>query len=78
MLSTYRYLGIGGAFMSQPYTGPFFAYLNDGARRSAMVILPIVFKHAVIKSIVDFGCGRFAVPLILAFPTFKDSMANGS
>jgi hypothetical protein len=46
--------------MSQPYTRRFFAQRNDGARRSAMVILPIVFKHAVIKSIVDFGCGTGA------------------
>jgi Methyltransferase domain len=43
--------------MSQPYTRHFFALRSDGARRSAMVILPIVFKRAVIKSIVDFGCG---------------------
>jgi hypothetical protein len=43
--------------MSQPYTSRFFAHHNDGAHRSAMVILPIVFKCAVIKSIVDFGCG---------------------
>jgi hypothetical protein len=68
--------------MSQPYTSRFFAHYKDGAHRSAMVILPIVFKHAAIKSIVDFGCGTgapgFAVPLILAYPTFKDSMANGS
>jgi hypothetical protein len=46
--------------MSRPYTRHFFAQLNDGARRSAMVILPIVFKHADIKSIVDFGCGTGA------------------
>jgi hypothetical protein len=37
------------AFMSQPYTRRFFAQLNDGAHRFAMVILPIVFKHAIIN-----------------------------
>jgi len=46
--------------MSQPYTRQFFAERNTGARRSAMVILPIVFEHANIKSIVDFGCGAGA------------------
>jgi 2-polyprenyl-3-methyl-5-hydroxy-6-metoxy-1,4-benzoquinol methylase len=39
------------------YTSHFFAHHHDGAHRSAMVILPIVFKRAIIKSIVDFGCG---------------------
>jgi hypothetical protein len=56
-LSTYQNLAGVETFMSQPYTRRFFAHHNDGAHRSAVVILPIVFKHAAIKSIVDFGCG---------------------
>jgi Methyltransferase domain len=44
----------------QPYTREFFADIDDGAYRSASVVLALVLKTAPIQSIVDFGCGTGA------------------
>ncbi len=42
------------------YDALFYAYVNQGALRSARVILPLVAGITSIASVVDFGCGQGA------------------
>ena len=43
--------------MTQPYDETFFETLQDGARRSARHLLPVIFKLVKPHSVVDVGCG---------------------
>ena len=40
------------------YDASFFENVEDGAKASAQVVLPLVQQHFSARSIVDFGCGN--------------------
>ena len=40
------------------YDNDFFSYIEEGARRSAQVIVPLLAKSFHIDSVLDVGCGR--------------------
>jgi SAM-dependent methyltransferase len=40
------------------YDNDFFSYIEEGARRSAQVIVPLLAKSFHIGSVLDVGCGR--------------------
>ncbi len=42
------------------YPSTFFDYIEEGASRSAAVIVPLLAKLLPIKSVLDVGCGRGA------------------
>jgi len=42
------------------YDDTFFRYIQEGSRRSAEVIVPLVANHLRIESILDVGCGAGA------------------
>jgi len=44
--------------MNQPYSADFFAAHQDGARRSARVIVPLVLQLVPARSVIDIGCGQ--------------------
>jgi SAM-dependent methyltransferase len=45
---------------SVPYTDAFFDWQQDGAFRSARLVVPIVLRHFKTESVIDIGCGRGA------------------
>ena len=46
--------------MTTPYTNEFFQSVQDGARRSAKVVVPLVLQWVRPSSIIDVGCGQGA------------------
>lgn len=42
------------------YDSSFYKYINEGATKSAEIILPLITRHLSISSVVDFGCGQGA------------------
>lgn len=45
---------------SYAYDETFYRYLQDGAIRSAQLVIPLVTKHLRMESVLDVGCGAGA------------------
>ena len=42
------------------YDSTFFQYVNAGATKSALALLPVLTKHLSVHSVLDVGCGQGA------------------